>query len=127
MKKAPAVKRTTSSRPSGKTIKEYIGNVPKEARSAFENLRAVVKSAVPKEAEEVISYGIPALRMKKVIVWYAAFSDHTSLFPTAAIVVAFQGELKGYTTSKGTVQFPLDKRLPTALIKKIVKARVEQI
>ena len=106
---------------------EYLTNVPKEARAVFEKLRATVKSVVPKEAEEVISYGVPAFRMKKVVVCYAAFTDHVSLFPTPGIIVEFQSELKGYTTSKGTVQFPLDKALPLALIKKMVKARVEQI
>ena len=58
--------------------------------------------------------------------WFAAFSDHCSLFPTAAVIEAFKNELKGFTTSKGTIQFPTDKPLPTALIKKMVKARVAQ-
>jgi uncharacterized protein YdhG (YjbR/CyaY superfamily) len=127
MKKATADKRQAARRPSGKTIDEYLTNVPKEARSVFDKLRATVRSVVPKEAEEVISYGIPALRMKKVVVWYAAFANHVSLFPTAAIIAEFQNELKGYTTSKGTVQFPLGKPLPLALIKRIVRARVEEV
>ena len=58
--------------------------------------------------------------------WFAAFSDHCSLFPTAAVIEAFKNELKGFSTSKGTIQFPTDKPLPTALIKKMVKARVAQ-
>lgn len=133
MKKASAskskssLKGKSSRRPSGKTVDEYLANVPEEARPAFEKLQATVKSVVPKEADEVISYGIPALKMKKVIVWYAAFAKHVSLFPTAAVISVFQGELKGYSTSKGTVHFPLDKPLPTALIRKMVKARVEQV
>ena len=126
MKKNAAVKRKTSPRPSGKTVDEYLANVPAGARVAFEKLRATVKSVVPKEAEEVISYGIPALKMKKVIVWYAAFAGHVSLFPTAAVIAEFESELEGYSTSKGTVQFGLDEHLPVALIKKMVKARVEQ-
>ena len=127
MKKASTEKRKSSARPSGKTVDEYLANVPKEARASFEKLRATVKAVVPKEAEEVISYGIPALKMKKVVVWYAAFAKHVSLFPSAAIIAEFQGELKGYSTSKGTVQFELGKPLPLALIKKMVKARVEQV
>jgi len=127
MKNTPSAKRQSPRKPSGKTIEEYLASVPQDALPVFEKLRATVKALVPSEAEEIISYGIPALKMKKVIVWYAAFADHTSLFPTAAIVEAFKSELKGYTTSKGTVQFALDKPLPTALIKKMVKARVEQI
>jgi len=61
-----------------------------------------------------------------VLVWFAAFSDHCSLFPTASVVAAFKNELKGFNTSKGTIQFPTDKPLPTALVKKLVKARVAQ-
>jgi uncharacterized protein YdhG (YjbR/CyaY superfamily) len=127
MKKIASTKRKTATRPSGKTVDEYLANVPREARTAFEKLRATVKSVVPKDAVEVINYGIPALKMKKVIVWYAAFADHVSLFPTPRVISAFQDELEGYTTSKGTVQFPLDKALPVGLIKKMVKARVLQV
>jgi uncharacterized protein YdhG (YjbR/CyaY superfamily) len=61
-----------------------------------------------------------------VLVWYAAFSNHCSLFPTAAVVEAFKNELKGFSTSKGTIHFPTDTPVPTALVKKLVKARVAQ-
>lgn len=81
---------------------------------------------MPAEATETISYGIPALKHKGVLVWYAAFSNHCSLFPTASVIEAFKNELKGYSTSKGTIHFPTDKPLPTALIKRMVKARVAQ-
>jgi uncharacterized protein YdhG (YjbR/CyaY superfamily) len=64
--------------------------------------------------------------LKKVLVWFAAFSGHCSLFPTASVIEEFRDELAGFTTSKGTVQFPIDKALPIALIKKLVKARVAQ-
>ena len=76
---------------------------------------------------EVISYGILAFKTKKVLVWYAAFSRHCSLFPTAAVIEEFRDELGGIKTSKGTVQFSMDKPLPTALIRKLVKARVAQV
>ena len=89
-------------------------------------IREAIRSAVPAESTEIISYRIPAFRHKKVLVWYAAFSDHCSLFPTAAVIEAFKKELKGYSKSKGTIHFPIDKPLPTALIKKLVKARVAQ-
>jgi len=62
-----------------------------------------------------------------VVVWYAAFANHCSFFPTAAIIEAFKKELKGYPVSKGTIRFPLDKPLPSALVKRMVKARVAQI
>ena len=90
-------------------------------------MRKTIRSAVPAEASETISYRIPAFRHEKSLVWYAAFSDHCSLFPTAAVIETFRGELKGYSTSKGTIHFSLDKPLPVALIKKLVKARVAQV
>jgi len=82
---------------------------------------------VPAETTEVVSYGIPAFKQKRVLVWYAAYADHWSLFPTAAVIELFKDELKGYTTSKGTIQFPLDKPIPTALIRELVKSRVAGI
>ena len=89
-------------------------------------LRAAIRSAVPPEATETISYRIPAFKYKGVLVWFAAFSNHCSLFPTASVVEAFKNELKGFRTSKGTIHFPTDKPLPTALVKKLVQARVSQ-
>jgi uncharacterized protein YdhG (YjbR/CyaY superfamily) len=70
---------------------------------------------------------MPAFKYNGVLVWFAAFSNHCSLFPTAAVIEAFKNELKSFSTSKGTIQFPTDKPLPTALVKKLVKARVAQI
>jgi uncharacterized protein YdhG (YjbR/CyaY superfamily) len=110
---------------AAKSVHEYLARVPEPARERFQELREAVRSAVPAEAVEVISYGIPALKTKKVRVWYAAFSEHCSLFPTAAVIEEFRGELAGLTVTKGTVQFPMSKALPTALIKKMVRARVE--
>ena len=109
------------------SVDEYITRVPEPARNTLQQLRAAIGSAVPPEASETISYRIPAFRHDKVLVWYAAFSDHCSLFPTAAVIEEFKEELKGYSTSKGTVHFPLNKPLPTALIKKLVKARVARV
>jgi len=93
----------------------------------LEKLRSVIRSVVPKDATEVISYRIPAFRQKKIIVGYAAFLDHCSLFPTAVVIENFKDELKNYTISKGTIQFPLDKPLPSMLIKRIVKARLTEL
>jgi uncharacterized protein YdhG (YjbR/CyaY superfamily) len=70
---------------------------------------------------------MPAFKYNGVLVWFAAFSNHCSLFPTAAVIEAFKNELKSFSTSKGTIHFPTDKPLPTALVKKLVKARVAQI
>jgi uncharacterized protein YdhG (YjbR/CyaY superfamily) len=110
-----------------KTVDEYLAGVPEPARSTLNKMRAVIRSAVPPEATETISYRIPAFKHKGVLVWFAAFSDHCSLFPTASVIEAFKNELKGYTTSKGTIQFPLDKPIPIALIRRLVKARVAQM
>lgn len=110
-----------------KTIDEYFAAVPKPARGALNQIRAAIRSAVPRDATEVISYGIPAFKHKRVLVWFAAFSNHCSLFPGSSVIEAFQNELQGFSTSKGTIQFPLDKPLPTTLIKKLVSARVSQL
>ncbi|SPE44347.1 conserved hypothetical protein [Candidatus Sulfotelmatobacter sp. SbA7] len=110
-----------------KTVDEYVAGVPEPARSNLNKMRAAIRSAVPAEATETISYRIPAFKYKGVLVWFAAFSQHCSLFPTASVIEAFKNELKGFSTSKGTIHFPMDKPLPTALIKKLVKARVAEI
>jgi len=109
------------------TVDEYFANVLQPARSALSQIRAAIRSAVPPDATETISYAIPAFKRRKILVWYAAFSDHCSLFPTAAIIDAFEKELKGFSTSKGTIHFPIDKPVPTALIKKLMKARVAEL
>ena len=110
-----------------KRVEEYIAAAPEPVRSRLKEMRAVIRSAVPAEAVEIISYQIPAFKTKKVLVWYAGFSKHCSLFPTASVIEELRDELAGFTVSKGTIQFPTDKSLPTALIEKMVKARVAQV
>jgi uncharacterized protein YdhG (YjbR/CyaY superfamily) len=108
------------------SVDDYIAGIPESSRKPFEQLRAAVRQAAPKDAIEVLSYGILALKTERVLVWYAAFSKHCSLFPSASVLVRFKDELNGLTVSKGTVQFPLDKPLPIALVKKLVRARVAE-
>jgi uncharacterized protein YdhG (YjbR/CyaY superfamily) len=110
-----------------RSVEEYLAGVPEPARSTIEKIRAAIRSAAPPEATEVISYQIPAFKHKVVLVWYAAFSGHCSLFPTASVIEAFKKELEGYSISKGTIQFPVDKPLPAALVKKMVKARLANV
>jgi uncharacterized protein YdhG (YjbR/CyaY superfamily) len=110
-----------------KTVDEYFAAVPQPARGTLQKVRAAIRSAVPADTTEVLSYGIPAFRHKQVLVWYATFAEHCSFFPTAAVIAAFRDDLKGYTLSKGTIQFPTDKPLPATLIKKMVKARVAEV
>ena len=107
-------------------VNSYIAGVPEPARTMLAKMRAAIRSALPSDADEVISYRMPAFRLKKVLVWYAAFQDHCSLFTTAAVLDQFRDELTRFKTSKGTVQVPLDEPLPLALIKKLVKARLKQ-
>jgi uncharacterized protein YdhG (YjbR/CyaY superfamily) len=109
-----------------KTVEEYFARVPDPAREMLSKMRTTIRSAVPAEAIEIISYSIPAFKHGKVLVWFAAFSDHCSLFPTAAVIEMFKDGLKGYSTSKGTIHFSLDRPLPVGLVRKIVKARVAQ-
>jgi uncharacterized protein YdhG (YjbR/CyaY superfamily) len=111
---------------AAKSVDEYLAGVPEPARSTLIKMRAAIRSALPSDATETISYKIPAFKRKNILIWFAAFSDHCSLFPTAAIIEDFKDELKGFSTSKGTIHFSTDKPLPTALIKKIVKARLKQ-
>jgi uncharacterized protein YdhG (YjbR/CyaY superfamily) len=108
------------------TIDEYLAGVPEPARSTLNQIRAAIRSALPADATETISYRMPAFRHHGVLVWFAAFAKHCSFFPTAAVIDAFKDELKGYSLSKGTIQFPTDKPLPAALVKKMVKLRVAQ-
>ena len=107
-----------------KNVDEYLAGVPEPARGTLNKIRAAIRSAVPPEATEGISYGIPTFNYQGPLVWFAAFSNHCSLFPSAAVIEAFKDELKGFSTSKGTIHFPTDKPLPTALVKDLVKARI---
>src|SRR3979411_787757 len=128
MKKAKSGKSRSTAKASvaPKDVDEYLATVPEPARSTLNRMRATIRSAVPPEATEVISYRMPAFKHNRVLVWFAAFSDHCSLFPTAAVIEKFKNELKPFSTSKGTIQFQTSKPLPVALIKKLVKARVAQ-
>lgn len=108
-------------------VDAYLAAVPEPARGTLEKMRVLIRSAAPAEATEAIGYGMPTFRYKGALVAYAAFKNHCSLFPmNASLVEAFKDELKEYKTSKGTIQFTVDKPLPAALVKKLVKARVAE-
>jgi len=110
-----------------KTVDEYLATVPEPARSTLQKIRAAIRSAVPPEATEGISYGMPMFKQNGVLVWFAAFANHCSFFPTAGVIAAFKNELKAFPTSKGTIQFPVDRPLPAALVRRMVKARLAQV
>jgi uncharacterized protein YdhG (YjbR/CyaY superfamily) len=126
MKKSVSQKRKPSSA-APKTVEEYLLRLPEPARSTLDKVRTTIRSVVPAETTEVISYGIPAFKSAKVVVWYAGFTEHWSLFPTASVIKQLRNELKGYRISKGTIQFPIDQSPPASLIKKLVKARLAQL
>jgi uncharacterized protein YdhG (YjbR/CyaY superfamily) len=128
MRKAKSGKDSSGAKGYGarKDVEEYIAGVPEAGRPCFDQLRTIIRSALPSDAVEIISYRIPAFKHERVLVWFGAFSNHCSLFPTSAVIEAFRNELKGFSVSRGTIHFPFDKPLPTALIRKLVKARVAQ-
>lgn len=109
------------------TVDEYLeGIVKDDMRSLLEKVRNTIRSAAPK-AEEIISYRMPAYKQDGVLVYFAAFKNHCSLFPASKQVIdEFEEELALFKTSKGTIQFTVDHPLPLGLIKKIVKARVAE-
>jgi uncharacterized protein YdhG (YjbR/CyaY superfamily) len=117
----------TEASQAAQDVEAYLAKVQEPARSTLEKVRALIRAAAPKEATEGLSYGIPAFRYKGALVGYAAFKKHCSFFPmSASLIDALGDELTGYRTSKGTLQFPVDKPLSAALVKKIVKARVAE-
>jgi uncharacterized protein YdhG (YjbR/CyaY superfamily) len=108
-----------------KNIDEYLMDQPEKVRVVLEKLRHTIKQAAPK-AEEVISYKMPAFKYHGMLVYFAAFKNHCSFFPGSTSGLTEIKELKEYITSKGTLQFTVDKPLPVTLVKKIVKLRVKQ-
>ena len=108
-----------------KSIEEYLGHIESpNARAALLALRATIRDEAP-DAEEVISYGLPAFKQNGILVWYAAFKNHCSLF-AGTLVADFADELKDYKTSKGTIQFTPDHPLPEPLVRAIVRARMAE-
>lgn len=110
-----------------RAVASYLARVKEPARSTLERIRDLIRAAAPAEAEECISYGMPAFRYKGALVAYAAFKDHCSFFPMqSSLMDQMKDELADYRTAKGTLQFPLDKPLPAALVRKMVRARVAE-
>jgi uncharacterized protein YdhG (YjbR/CyaY superfamily) len=108
-------------------VESYLSACPEPHRTTLAKMRAIIRSVVPKETTEAISYGMPSFQYKGGLVAYGAFKEHRSFFPmNGSLVAEFAEELKTYKSSKGTIQFPADKPLPAALVKKMVKARVAQ-
>ncbi len=110
-----------------KSFDEYIAGFPKDTQKILEQIRTTIKKSVP-DAEEVISYGIPAFNLNgHYLVYFAAYKKHIGLYPVPRKNKIFEKDFTPYYTSgKGTIQFPLDKHIPLSLITKIVKFRVKE-
>lgn len=128
MKKKKPAKRRSPAKPrlAPKTVDDYLATLPEPARSTLKKIRATIRATLPSQATETISYGIPAFKDKGILVWYAGFKDHCSLFPGASMIAAFKDDLKKFHTTKGTIHFPIDKPLPATLLKKLIKARIAE-
>ena len=109
-----------------RSVDEYLERVPEPARTTLKKIRTVIRSVAPPEATEGISYGMPTFKYKGMLASFAAFSDHCSLFPGAGPTIEFKNELKNFQTSKGTIRFAPNKPLPSALLKRLVKARIAE-
>ena len=108
-----------------KNIDEYIPAFPKNVQTILQELRQAVRDAAP-QAEEAISYQMPAFKLNGNLVYFAAFKNHIGFFPTSSAMEVFKKEVKEYKTGKGTLRFPMDKPMPLNLVKKIVKFRVKE-
>src|SRR5437867_7186705 len=119
-------KRNTGAKSApARDVNEYLAGAPKEVRATLEKLRKTIKAAAPM-ASESISYQMPMYKHHGMVIGFAAFKDHCSIFPGAAMMDAHKEELKRYDTSKGTIRFPANKPLPAGLVRKLVKARIAE-
>src|SRR6266853_1870414 len=110
-----------------KDVDEYLASVPERARSTLNKVRAAIRSTVPREATETITYRIPVFKYKGLLIGFAAFAHHCSLYPMSmSVMEVFKNQLKSFDTSKGTIRFSVDKPPSGALVKKLVKARITQ-
>lgn len=108
-----------------KNIDQYLSHFHGDAAGMMEELRAVIKKAAP-DAEEIISYNMPAFKFEgKVLVYFAGYKNHIGFYPTSQPIIVFTEELKKYKTSKGAIQFPLGSSIPKTLVKKIVSFRIK--
>jgi uncharacterized protein YdhG (YjbR/CyaY superfamily) len=106
-----------------KTVAAYINAAPKQARAKLRQLRACIRKAAP-GAKETLKWGTPAFSYPRILVTFAAFEHHIGFYPTPAAVKAFRGELSGFATAAASIQFPIEKPLPLALIRTITEFRV---
>ncbi len=106
-------------------VDQYILHFPPTTQKLLQQLRKLIRKAAPK-AKEVISYGMPAYKLNGMLVYFAGYKKHIGFYAVPSGIAAFKKELENYKTSKGTIQFPLDKPLPLVLVSKIVKFRIKE-
>lgn len=106
-------------------VDRYISEFPKETQRLLEQVRATIRKAAP-NAEETISYQMPAYKLNGMLVYFAGYKNHIGLYPGAGGIAAFKNDISVYKNAKGSVQFPLDQKMPLHLISKIVKFRLKQ-
>jgi uncharacterized protein YdhG (YjbR/CyaY superfamily) len=110
-----------------KSVDEYIASQPEAVRGVLQRLRSVIRKALP-EAEEVISYQMPAFRLdRRIVLYFAAWKQHYSLYPALEAATEFRDELVRYKVSKGTIRFPLSEPVPVKLIERIAKFRAKVV
>jgi len=107
-----------------KTIRQYMENFPESTQKILRKLHKAIKETAP-DAEETISYNMPAFMLNGPLVYYAGYKHHIGFYPTGAGITAFKDVISDYKHSKGAIQFPIDEPLPLDLVKKIVKHRVK--
>ena len=115
----------TTNKTTANTIDAYIANFPQDVQDILQKVRAKIQKAAP-QAEETINYGIPTFTLHGNLVHFAAFKNHIGFYPTPSGIEKFKKELSVYEDAKGSVQFPLDKRIPYSLIGKITTFRVKE-
>jgi uncharacterized protein YdhG (YjbR/CyaY superfamily) len=107
-------------------ITSYIASCPTQSHELLNKLRNFILQEVP-QAEEVISYNIPAYKLHGMLVYFAGYEKHIGFYPTGSAIKHFEQEIQNYKYSKGTIQFPLDQELPYDLIRRIIQFRVQEI
>lgn len=108
-----------------KSVDEYISRFPAETQVLLKQVRAAIQEAAP-QAEEIISYNMPAYRLNGIVVWFGGYTRHIGFYPHGATMEKFKKELARYEQTKGSIHFPIDEPMPIALIKKMVRLRAKE-
>lgn len=115
-----------AARAKPQSIDQYVAACPPEARAILRKLRSTIKRAAPPEAEEIISYRMPAFKLHGILVYFAAFKNHIGIFPPIRGDATLEAAVAKYAGPKGNLKFPLDQPFPYALVARIVKFRVKR-